>query len=194
MGLGPERHFVARSTVRFQGLTVGANPMHFLRGATAVVFLLAGCARAHVPAASPIPSWAATFLDSWYSAYNNGDAAGVATLFAPDAVFGGNTGHTESAATASVAIGRTAIEGSLAADFARMHYTCRGSYDGVQEFGVLAVAWGHESCLRQPKDSTKTQQTYKRWLRVFGVQESGKWVVTQEAFEPVQSPKPGEHF
>jgi ketosteroid isomerase-like protein len=123
--------------------------MHLLRGATAVVSLLAGFALANGAAASPIPDWATEFLESWYSAYNAGDASGVAALFASDAVLGG----TDSAL-----------------------------------IGVMAVAWGHESCLEQSKTSTGTRQTYKRWLRVFAVQMSNRWVITRETFEPGEAP------
>jgi ketosteroid isomerase-like protein len=160
--------------------------MHFLRGATvAVVSLLAGSALANAPATSPVPSWAGTFLDSWYTAYNNGDAAGVAALFTRDALLGFNNGR----AGGSVAMGRAGIEAALTTVFARSRYTCRGSYDGVQQLGTLAVAWGHESCLERPKNSTTTGRTYKRWLRVFALQISDQWAITREESESIQAPE-----
>lgn len=62
--------------------------MHFIRSATAVVSLLTGSALANASAQNSIPSWAATFLQSWYLVYNGSDAVRLAALFALDARLG----------------------------------------------------------------------------------------------------------
>jgi ketosteroid isomerase-like protein len=151
--------------------------MHFLRSATAVVSLLTGSALANAPAASPIPSWAATLLDSWYAAYNSGDAAGVAALYTPDALLGFDNGRPGGG---TVITGRAGVRLTLTAVFARSGYTCQGSYDVVQQLGTLAVASGHEACLENSKPNGRT---YRRWLRVFALTMSGQWAITREELE-----------
>ena len=150
--------------------------MNFMRSATAVVSLLTGSALADASTQGSTPRSAATFLHSWYLAYNAGDAEGVAALSASDARLGSNTG-------------RSAIEAHHAAAFAKNRHTCRGSYDEVRELGTLAVAWGHESCLERSRNSTKRQRTHERRLLVFGKKPGGEWLITRETFEPVEAPK-----
>ena len=65
------------------------------------------------------------------------------------------------------------------------HYHCAGRYDGVQELGNLAAAWGHESCTETSRASGVTRQARERWLLVFELQADGKWLLARETFEPV---------
>jgi hypothetical protein len=50
--------------------------MQFRRSAIVVGLLIAACGLSATPAQVDVPAWAAAFLQSWYSAYNDGDAAG----------------------------------------------------------------------------------------------------------------------
>jgi ketosteroid isomerase-like protein len=171
--------------------------MHITRYATVLLYLLSASALANAPSSGSIPDWAKDFLQSWYAAYNKGDAAAVASFFDTDAwlVSAGPAGTTningiETTYAGTAEIGRHSIEGLLARNFATTQYTCSGSYDGVQQLGTLAVGWGHESCLKQPKNSRTTERTHEHWLRVFALQMSGRWVITRETFETVHASKP----
>jgi ketosteroid isomerase-like protein len=168
--------------------------MHIARYATVLLYLLSTSALANARPSASIPDWAKEFLQSWYAAYNKGDAAAVSSFFDTDAwlVSAGPSGTTringiETTYAGTSAMGRRSIEGLLASNFATTQYTCSGSYDGLQQLGNLAVAWGHESCLKQPKNATTAERTQERWLRVFAIQMSGRWVVTRETFETVHA-------
>lgn len=63
---------------------------------------------AHAATQTAAPTWANEFLKRWYLLYNDGDAPGLAQLFASDARLGADSG-------------RAAIEASLASGFLKTH-------------------------------------------------------------------------
>jgi uncharacterized protein (TIGR02246 family) len=136
-----------------------------------LALLLAAVPAAHA-AHPPVPAWATDFLHRWYLAFNQGDAPAVAALFTPDARF-------------ATFEGRSAIEKSVAADFAQASYHCDGEFEGLRELGTLAVAWGHESCLEKPTGAPAASHTRERWLLVFERQADGRWLLARETYEPV---------
>jgi ketosteroid isomerase-like protein len=121
-------------------------------------------------ATRPIPSWAANFLRSWYASFNQGDAAGIASLFSEGARLGDLQG-------------RTAILKSLEAQFEKTQYQCTGAYDGLKTLGNLTVAWGHESCLSTSLVDGRKDQWNERWLLVFEKTTPDQWLLTRETYE-----------
>jgi hypothetical protein len=96
--------------------------MQFRRSAIVVGLLIAACGLSATPAQVDVPAWAAAFLQSWYSAYNDGDAAGLAALYSSDALLGINNGHNG----ALGATGAPAIGASLAKESEKSRRTCEG--------------------------------------------------------------------
>jgi ketosteroid isomerase-like protein len=127
------------------------------------------------------PAWAVAFLQSWYGAYNGADAARIAALYSPDAFLAINNGHNGGRAATD---GRS-IGASLARESAEARRSCKGDYDGIQELGTLAVAWGHDRCLQTSSDLLNTGELDRRWLRVLAPTKSGQWLITRDAIEDV---------
>jgi ketosteroid isomerase-like protein len=116
-----------------------------------------------------IPSWAASFLREWYIAYNQGDAARVASFFAPDAQMGALRG-------------REHIQASLASDFAATSYRCGGDFENFKEVEGMAVAWGVDTCTETHGQNGVATPTRERWLLVFQRETDGAWLISRETW------------
>jgi uncharacterized protein (TIGR02246 family) len=128
-----------------------------------------------VPSASaqevaPVPKWAEDLLQTWYAAYNRGDASAVASLFTVSARLGPDQG-------------RGAIRANLKRAFAKTNYNCTGRFDAIREIGELAVGWGVDTCLETPKPIGSPVTTKERWLAVFERQPDGRWLISRETWQ-----------
>jgi len=120
-----------------------------------------------------VPDWANSFLRSWYSSYNRGDAAAVAALFSEDARL-------------LDLKGRASIRKAMADDFAKTKYQCAGGFDGFRLLGDLAVGWGGESCRETSRDNGKATDTKERWLLVFERAGPNEWLLVRETYENLE--------
>jgi hypothetical protein len=159
--------------------------MHLRRSQVFISFLFVAYAQSAAPARVDVPVWAVAFLQSWYSAYNDGDASRLAALYSSDAFLGINNGHNG----ASGAMGSPSIGASLARESEKARRTCKGDYDGLQQLGTLGVPWGHDTCTQNSSDSVAPKETHRRWLRVLVPTKSGQWVATRDEIEDVEVAK-----
>ncbi|HEX9164369.1 MAG TPA: DUF4440 domain-containing protein [Gemmatimonadales bacterium] len=134
-----------------------------------------------VPSALPAqgaPQWAQDLLSAWYTAYNAGDAHGVARLYTEDAVVGTNRG-------------RAAYAADLAARFAKVKATCTGAFDGFQVAGASAVGWGRDQCTETPKAGGPEVKTRTKWIAVYARQSDGRWLTVRDEGEPIPGASAG---
>ena len=120
-----------------------------------------------------VPTWAHKFLESWYVAYNNGNAPAVASLFTVDARFGPLKG-------------RAVIAAELKRAFATTKYNCVGHFETLHQLGGLAVASGAETCEETAKPNGSAVTTKERWLIVFERQSDGRWLISRETWEDLR--------
>jgi uncharacterized protein (TIGR02246 family) len=123
--------------------------------------------------ASIAPVWARDFLIEWYSSYNAGDAARVASLFTADAILGSDKG-------------RTAIETGLARAFAATDFKCSGYFESFRQIEGLAVGWGVDTCTETQKADGTRRRSKERWLIVLERQGDGKWLIARETWEDLR--------
>lgn len=124
-----------------------------------------------------VPEWAVEHLDAWYTAFNAGDASGVARLYATDAV--------RLPPQRAKLRGRAAIEGALAENFQATRFECHGDYDHVRVMGGLAVAWGHDTCTETPQAGGSSETSMSRWLSVYE-KRGTEWLIVYETWENVE--------
>ena len=140
-----------------------------------LTLVLIGAASTAVPAtlaAQVAPKWAEDNLKAWYAAFNAANVQGVVSLYTEDAVVG-------------KAKGRAAQTAQLQADFAAMKSTCSGGFDGFQQAGATAIAWGHDTCTQTPKAGGAAKTVRSKWVTVYGRQTDGRWLMVRDEGEPV---------
>lgn len=123
------------------------------------------------------PEWAQERLSAWYAAFNAGDAAAVASLYAPEAVRLPPDGEPMR--------GRAAIEEAFAERFRMTRFECEAEFDGIQVIGDLGTAWGHDRCTITPKSGEASETTASRWLVVFH-RQGDDWFVAYTTSEGVE--------
>ena len=122
--------------------------------------------------AQPVPQWAEDWLGEWYAAYNAGDAAQLAQLYAEDAV-------TKSANEPPVR-GRSAIEASFKEDFGSADTQIKGTSEGARVMNDLAVIWGYDESTSMPKGGGEARTTKTNWLAVLEKQADGSWLAIRD--------------
>ena len=143
--------------------------MKFTQGA---VFLVGLAFLSPSVSAQPVPQWVKDWLGEWYAAYNAGDAAQLAQLYAEDAV-------TKSANEPPVS-GRPAIEASFKAEFDSVDPQIKGAMEGARVMNDLAVIWGSDENTSRPKGGGEVRTTKLNWLAVLEKQADGSWLAIRE--------------
>ncbi len=125
--------------------------------------------------AQPVPQGVKDWVGEWYAAYNAGDAARLAQLYAEDAV----TTVTKSADGSPVS-GRPAIEASFKADFGSADTQVEGAMEGARAMNNLAVIWGSDENTSGPEGGGEVRTTKTNWLAVLEKQADGSWLAIRD--------------
>lgn len=122
------------------------------------------------------PPWAQERLDAWLAAFNAGDAAALASLYAPEAV--------RLAPDAEPLRGRDAIEHAFAERFRASRFDCEADIDDIQVIGALATASGHDRCTIMPQSGGAATTSASRWLLVFH-RQGEEWLIVYVTHEAI---------
>ncbi len=129
--------------------------------------------------AQPVPQGVKDWVGEWYAAYNAGDAARLALLFAEDAL-------TKSPNDFAVR-GRSAIEASFKAEFDRADTQVKGAIEGARVMNDLAVIWGYDESTSRPKGGGEARTTRINWLAILEKQPDGSWLAIRDTWIGAES-------
>lgn len=109
--------------------------------------------------------------EAYVTATNAGDAAGVANLFAEDAM--------RMAPNAPAEVGREAIQSGLQASFDTYANNLTASTDEIEVAGDWAFSRGSYTITLTPKAGGQPTEDAGKWLNVSKRQPDGSWKITR---------------
>lgn len=149
-----------------------------LLGAVLIVFAVTGVPATRTLAqAQGTPAWATDYTTRYYAAFNSGDTAAIAKLYAPDAVL---------LLQDQTFRGKPAIEAFHKGNFAKARFDCTWTIRGAIAIGRLATVWGDDRCVDTPKSGGRPVNWSGRWITVYEQQRDGSRLIVRDGSEEVR--------